>query len=92
MTCFISDPGGYPDSMTMLGQRWQMVVLLVNSWRWVYYVGPTLGQHQRVLEENWMAMSCWPNVGPALTFCLDKKFYFVGLPTLEQCWANVNIC
>ena len=67
--------------MTMLGQRWQMVVLLVNSWRWVYYVGPTLGQHQRVLEENWMAMSCWASIN----ICLDKA-------NIGAMWGQHEIC
>ena len=33
-----------PDSMPPLGQRWLMVDSFVFSWRWQYYVGPTLAQ------------------------------------------------
>ena len=33
-----------PDSMTTLGQRWQTVGPLADSWRWVHNVGPTLRQ------------------------------------------------
>ena len=34
----------YPDSMTMLGQRWYRVVRLAYGWGWKYNVGPTLPQ------------------------------------------------
>ena len=32
----------YPDSKTMLGQRWHRVVRLAYGWSWKYNVGPTL--------------------------------------------------
>ena len=35
----------FPDSMTTLGQRWETIGPLADSWRWVHNVGPTLGQH-----------------------------------------------
>ena len=41
--------------MSTMGQRWQTVVPLAESWRWVYNVGPTLGQHYQVLHKNWKA-------------------------------------
>ena len=47
----------FPESMTTVGQRWQTVVPLAHSWRWVHNVGPTLSQHQHVLDENWKATS-----------------------------------
>ena len=57
--------------MATLGQRWQTVVPLADSWRWVHNVGPTLGQHQHVLDEIWkstsfivLALQCRANVGP----------------------------
>ena len=57
--------------MTTFGQRWQTVVLLAYGWRWVHNVGPTLGQHQHVLEEIWkatpfivLALQRRANVGP----------------------------
>lgn len=34
--------------MPMLGQRWQIVVLLADSWRWEHNVGPTLDQCKHV--------------------------------------------
>ena len=45
-----------PDTMITLGQRWQTVVPLAESWRWVHNDGPTLGQHHRVLDENWKSV------------------------------------
>ena len=30
----------FPDSMTMLGQRWHRVVRLAYGWGWKYNVGP----------------------------------------------------
>ena len=42
-----------PDSMTTLFQRWQTVVPLADSWRWMHNAGPTFCQHQHVLYENW---------------------------------------
>ena len=58
-------------SMTTLGQRWQTVVPLADGWLWMHNVEPTLGQHHRVLDENWksvpfiwLALQRWTNVGP----------------------------
>ena len=73
-----------PDSMTTLGKRWQTVVPLADSWRWVNNVGPTLGQHQHVLDEIWKAtfLVYWRyNVGPTLgqhnnCAALPKLFVF----------------
>ena len=42
---FIGDDSvgrSYPDSKTMLGQRWQRVVRLAYGWGWKYNVGPAL--------------------------------------------------
>ena len=44
-----------PQIACMMGQRWQTVVPLAVSWRWVHNVGPTLGQHHHVLHKNWKA-------------------------------------
>ena len=81
--------------MTTLGQRWPTVVLLADGWRWVHNVGPTLGQHQHVLDEIWkatpfivLALQRRAKVRPTLRFSLLKLFIFGWLnnigPTLGQ--------
>ena len=44
-------------AMTTLGQSWQTVVPLADSWRWVQNVGPTLGQHRN--EREWLTWLRW---------------------------------
>ena len=64
--------------MATLGQRWQTVVPLADSWRWVHNVGPTLGQHQHVLHEIWKSTSFMPTLGQHKKLRSQNCLYLVG--------------
>ena len=67
LTPFIwSIPVRVPDSINTLDQRWQTVLPLADSWRWMPNVGPTFGQHQHVLYEKWKAI-------PFILLALERR-------------------